>query len=61
MNEVLLFSNVSVKHDSKKQNHKKKRRISCFTEPGQVKVLKTLTAVLRAHCSLDLDQLVQLC
>lgn len=23
MNEVLLFSNVSVKHDSKKQNHKK--------------------------------------
>lgn len=59
MNEVLLFSNVSVKHDSKKQNHKKKRRISSFTE--QVKVLKTLAAVLKAHCSLDLDQLVQLC
>lgn len=57
MNEVLLFSNVSVKHDSKKQNHKKKATDQFF----QVKVLKTLAAVLRAHCSLDLDQLLQLC
>lgn len=61
MNEVLLFSNVSVKHDSKKQNHKNKATDQFFHRTGQVKVLKTLAAALRARCSLGLDQLVQLC
>lgn len=40
MNEVLLFSNVSVKHDSKKQNHKNKATDQFFHRAGLGKSIK---------------------